>query len=153
MATTATITLHERDTTRIAAELAERLEPGTVVGLQGGLGLGKTVFAKALAAALGVEDTVTSQSYTMVAEYEGRLPFFHADLYRVRSAPEVETIGLEEYFDRGGVTVVEWCDRAPEILPPDAVVVSFELTEGGTRRITIEERTRNAHDSLEPRQQ
>ena len=140
MSTASIITLDERETARVATELAERLEPGSVVGLQGGLGLGKTVFAKALAAAFGVEETVTSRSYTLVAEYEGRLPFFHADLYRVRSASEVETLGLEEYFDRGGITVVEWCDRVPEAVPPDAVVVSFELNDDGTRRITIEER-------------
>jgi len=124
---------------RAARTLAGRLKPGTVIGLRGGLGAGKTVFTKGVAEALGVAAMVTSQSYTLIAEYEGRLPFFHADLYRLQQAAEIENVGIEEYFDRGGITVVEWCDRAPAALPPDAVVVTITIEPDGRRRIEIEE--------------
>ncbi len=127
------------ETIRAAHTLAGRLSPGAVIGLRGGLGAGKTVFAKGLAEALGVAETVTSQSYTLIAEYEGRLPFFHADLYRLQRAAEIDNVGIEEYFDRGGITVVEWCDRAPAVLPPDAVMVTITIEPDDLRRIEIEE--------------
>ena len=132
-------TADERETKGVAHALADRLPPGTVVGLRGALGAGKTVFAKGLAEALQVGATVTSQSYTLIAEYEGVVPFYHADLYRIGSAGELDNLGLEEYFDRGGVTVIEWYDRAPSALPAGAVVVTIELLSDDRRRITIEE--------------
>ncbi len=134
------VTTNHLETEQVAQILARRLRAGSVVGLQGGLGAGKTVFAKGLATALGVAETVTSQSYTLIAEYSGTIPFFHADLYRIRGAHELDNLGIEEYYDRGGITVIEWCDRAPSaLLPPGAVIVTIELRPNGRRRIMIEE--------------
>ena len=98
----------EKDTYAFAKRVADRLKGGEVILLNGDLGAGKTTFTKGLALALGVKETVTSPTFTYVKEYDGRLPLFHFDMYRVADADEVYELGLEEYFYRGGVVVVEW---------------------------------------------
>lgn len=98
----------EKETYAFAKRVADRLRGGEVILLNGDLGAGKTTFTKGLALALGVKETVTSPTFTYVKEYEGRLPLFHFDMYRVSDADEVYELGLEEYFYRGGVVVVEW---------------------------------------------
>lgn len=98
----------ETETYEFARRVAERLKGGETILLNGDLGAGKTTFTKGLARALGVTETVTSPTFTYVREYEGRLPLFHFDMYRVADADEVYELGLEEYFYRGGVVVVEW---------------------------------------------
>lgn len=98
----------EKDTYAFAKRIADRLKGGEVILLNGDLGAGKTTFTKGLALALGVKETVTSPTFTYVKEYDGRLPLFHFDMYRVADADEVYELGLEEYFYRGGVVVVEW---------------------------------------------
>ena len=98
----------EKDTYAFAKRVADRLKGGEVILLNGDLGAGKTTFTKGLALALGVKETVTSPTFIYVKEYDGRLPLFHFDMYRVADADEVYELGLEEYFYRGGVVVVEW---------------------------------------------
>lgn len=98
----------EKETYAFAKRVADRLRGGETILLNGDLGAGKTTFTKGLALALGVKETVTSPTFTYVKEYEGRLPLFHFDMYRVSDADEVYELGLEEYFYRGGVVVVEW---------------------------------------------
>lgn len=99
----------EKDTFALAADVAKTLRAGDVILLHGELGAGKTTFTKGLAKALGIEETVTSPTFNYVKEYQGgRLPLFHFDMYRVSDADEVYELGLEEYFYRGGVVVVEW---------------------------------------------
>ena len=98
----------EKDTYAFAKRVADRLKGGEVILLNGDLVAGKTTFTKGLALALGVKETVTSPTFTYVKEYDGRLPLFHFDMYRVADADEVYELGLEEYFYRGGVVVVEW---------------------------------------------
>jgi tRNA threonylcarbamoyladenosine biosynthesis protein TsaE len=108
-----------------------------VVGLTGDLGAGKTVFAKGVADALGVTEEVTSPTFTIVAEYQGRVPFVHIDLYRISGADEFLDLGVEELVYGTGVTVIEWYERAREELPDTIVEVRIELGEGTSRRITI----------------
>jgi len=101
-------------------ELAEGLRPGAVVALVGGLGAGKTHLTKGLAAGLGFAGEVTSPTFTLVHEWTGpgmRLPVFHFDFYRLDSAAEALAIGWDDYLDAGGVCVVEWADKFPELLP------------------------------------
>lgn len=98
----------EKDTYAFAKRIADKLKGGETILLSGDLGAGKTTFTKGLALALGVKETVTSPTFTYVREYDGRLPLFHFDMYRVADADEVYELGLEEYFYRGGVVVVEW---------------------------------------------
>ena len=115
---------HSTAETEAAGEaLARRLRPGTVLAYQGGLGMGKTAFTRGLARGLGCEDRVTSPTFTIVNEYEGRIPLFHFDMYRLPDADALFDIGWEDYLARGGVCAVEWSERVEDALPEDTVWV------------------------------
>jgi len=117
------------------AALAAQLKPGDVIALTGGLGAGKTHFTIGLAGELGGNDEVTSPTFTLVHEYRsGRLPVFHFDFYRMESPEEVTAIGWDEYLEAGGVCVVEWADKFPDLLPPGTQWWSLEV-EGTGRRL------------------
>jgi len=125
----------ERDTAEFAEAMARLAFPGAVVALDGDLGAGKTRFAQAFAAALGVKDVVNSPTYTIIKEYEGtELPFYHMDVYRL-SLEEADELGLDEYFDGDGVTLVEWASLIEPILPPERVHLSITATGADTRTI------------------
>ncbi len=130
---------NETDTDRLGKLLADVLPVGTVVALVGTLGAGKTRLVQAVAAALGVpRETVTSPTFVLVNEYAGgRLPLFHFDVYRLRDEDELLELGLEEYFDAGGVTFVEWADRVESFLPTDTVEIHIEVTGESQRQFTI----------------
>lgn len=132
------ISRSENDTFRIAAELAKTLRAGDVVLLRGDLGAGKTTFTKGLAKALGIAETVTSPTFNYVKEYDGgRLPLFHFDMYRVADVDEVYELGLEEYFYRGGVVVVEW-NKFDDIAHP--IEISIRSLGGDDREIEIDDK-------------
>jgi len=127
-----------QETQALGAALAEELEPGTVVALHGDLGAGKTCFIQGLAAGLGIDEPVTSPTYTLVGEYEGRLPLHHIDLYRLSGPAEALGLGLEEYFDADGVTAIEWAERADGLLPPGLLHVRIEADDvSGERTFRI----------------
>jgi tRNA threonylcarbamoyladenosine biosynthesis protein TsaE len=111
------------ETVRLGEVLGSLLPGGMVVALTGELGTGKTVFAKGLARGLGVKDEreVTSPSFVLINEYQGRLPIYHLDLYRLPEAAEVEELGWTEFTGGPGVTIVEWAERAAELLPEDRI--------------------------------
>lgn len=128
----------EKDTFALAADVAKTLRAGDVILLHGELGAGKTTFTKGLAKALGIEETVTSPTFNYVKEYQGgRLPLFHFDMYRVSDADEVYELGLEEYFYRGGVVVVEW-NKFDGIERP--IEVSIRSLGGDVREIEIDDK-------------
>ena len=110
----------------VAADLMESLEPGTVIALHGDLGAGKTCFIQGLAVAMGIMDPITSPTYTLIGEYEGRMKLNHIDLYRLANSVEALGIGLEEYLESDGITAIEWAERAEEILPESMLHVSIE---------------------------
>ena len=134
------ITNTPEETEALGARLARALEPGAVVAFTGDLGAGKTAFVRGLARGLGVQDRVTSPTFTVVNEYEGgRLPLFHFDLYRLGCADELFDIGWEDYLARGGVCAVEWSERMEELLEPGTVRVDLRRGEDEDRRvITVE---------------
>ena len=128
----------KKDTFALAADVAKTLRAGDVILLHGELGAGKTTFTKGLAKALGIEETVTSPTFNYVKEYQGgRLPLFHFDMYRVSDADEVYELGLEEYFYRGGVVVVEW-NKFDGIERP--IEVSIRSLGGDVREIEIDDK-------------
>ena len=132
---------HSREETEaLGARLARALAGGRVVAFTGDLGAGKTAFGAGMARELGVEERVTSPTFTIVNEYEGgRLPLFHFDMYRLDSADELFHIGWEDYLARGGVCAVEWSENVAGAIEPDAVRVSIVRGDGDDdRRITIE---------------
>lgn len=129
----------ESDTDRIGAEIASQLSPGTVIGLIGPLGAGKTHLVQAIAAALGVpREAVTSPTFVLVNEYrQGRLPIFHFDAYRLKDIDEFLDLGPEEYFDSDGLTFIEWADRVVDALPRKRVEINIEIQADDARRIDV----------------
>ena len=121
----------------LASRLASRARPGDLVCLRGPLGAGKTQFAKGFGAGLGVRDTIVSPSYILMAEYEGRLPLFHLDLYRLAGAEEALSGGLLDERQAAGVTLVEWPERMAGLLPAARLDVAIEPGPGDERAITI----------------
>lgn len=123
----------------LGRRLGETVEGGTVVALRGGLGAGKTTFTKGFAAGLGIDEEVTSPTYTIVSEYEGRLRLHHVDAYRLSGAEDFDSVGGEDLLsDSGGVCLIEWSERIVGALPPDAAVAAFEVQGDGSRVLTIE---------------
>ncbi len=121
----------------MAAALARQLQPPAVVALFGDIGAGKTCFVQGLAAGLGLREPVTSPTFVIINEYPGPVPLYHMDLYRLPAAADALAAGLEEYFDRPGITVIEWAERAEELLPPSAIRVRLECVGPRRRRIQI----------------
>ena len=96
--------------------------------------LGKTCFIQGFAAALGIDEPITSPTYTIIGEYKGRLPLHHIDLYRLSGPEEALGLGLEEYFDANGITAIEWAERAEGLLPPDLLHIRIEVDEATEMR-------------------
>ena len=131
------ITNAPEQTELVGAKLAQQLTAGTIIAYKGDLGAGKTAFTRGLARGLGAKESVTSPTYTIVNEYlSGRLPLFHFDMYRLRSADELFDIGWEDYLDRGGVCAVEWSENVADALE-DPITVTIEKLGEDSRRITI----------------
>ena len=126
------------ETEAIGAALGAILPAGSVLAYRGDLGAGKTAFTRGLARGLGYSDPVTSPTYTVCNEYlGGRLPLFHFDMYRLRSADDLWDIGWEDYLERGGICAVEWSENVEDAME-NAIVVTIEKTGEESRRITIE---------------
>jgi tRNA threonylcarbamoyladenosine biosynthesis protein TsaE len=124
-------------TTALGLTLAEAARPGDLICLWGDLGAGKTHLAKAFGAGLGVVDTIASPSFILMAEYEGRLPFFHLDLYRLATAADVLAGGLIDDRQAAGVTLVEWPDRMAAALPAQRLDVRIDGAGDDPRTITV----------------
>ena len=131
------------ETFEIGRKLGEAAVPGQVICLNGDLGVGKTVFTQGFAAGLGITEPVSSPTFTIVQEYEeGRLPFYHFDVYRIGAVSEMDEVGYEDCFYGEGVCLIEWSNLIEEILPEHVTSVTIEkdLEKGfDYRRITVEE--------------
>jgi len=130
------ITANEKQTWKAGELLGARLQAGDTVCLYGELGAGKTSFAYGIALGLDVKSPyITSPTFTFVNEYEGRVPFYHIDLYRIKDSQELENIGFEEYIETDGVTVIEWAERAEEELPRECLSVYLSYVDENSREI------------------
>lgn len=134
------LTNSPEETEALGEKLAGCLGPGAVVAYTGDLGAGKTAFTRGLARGLGIQERVTSPTFTIVNEYEGgRLPLFHFDMYRLSSSEELYDIGWEDYLARGGVCAVEWSEIVDDALEKNCIRVEIRRGEDDRqRRITIE---------------
>ena len=118
--------------------LGESCVGGETIALVGPLGAGKTCLVRGLAAGLGAPaEAVTSPTFVLIHEYAGRVPLYHVDLYRLDARDAVNGLGLEEYIESAGVTVIEWADRAPAVLPGDHLRITIEHVGGDRRRVTL----------------
>ena len=113
------------------------LLPNEVMGLIGPLGAGKTTLIQGIAQGLGVKDYVTSPTFVIINEYQGRIPFYHIDLYRLDEVKEIENLGIEEYFNRGGVCVIEWAEKLKELKPKKAETIEMEIISDYERKICV----------------
>jgi tRNA threonylcarbamoyladenosine biosynthesis protein TsaE len=123
------ITKSWEQTHALGSGLAALLKKNDVIALYGELGSGKTVFAKGLCEGLGVNELVTSPTFTLIQEYRGRLPVFHFDFYRLFGPEEVEMLDMDEYFNREGISIIEWADVAELLLPAKRVQVKLDRCE------------------------
>ena len=128
----------EKETEAAGAALARTLKPGDVVALRGGIGAGKTAFVRGLASGLHISGRVTSPTFAIVNEYEGAIPLFHFDMYRLGGPEELFDIGWDDYLQRGGICAVEWSENIERALPSQSVIVSLVRTGDNRREITIQ---------------
>ena len=126
-------------TIELGRKIGSLLREGDVIGLIGELGTGKTWLTKGIALGLGVksENSVTSPSFTLVNVYEGKIPIYHMDIYRLGTPEEVTSAGLDEYFFMEGVTILEWADRCIELLPPRHLKVTISFVDENRRDIVL----------------
>ena len=134
-------TYSEQETFELGKEIGESAQSGDVFTLEGDLGVGKTIFTKGLAYGLGVREDVVSPTFTIVQEYEdGRLPFYHFDVYRIGDVEEMDEVGFEDYIHGEGVCLIEWANLIEEILPETRIriVIEKDLEKGfDYRKISI----------------
>lgn len=121
-------------------EFAQNLESekfeNMIICLNGELGTGKTVFTKGVASALGIRDTITSPTYTIIKEYtEGEMPLYHMDVYRLDGA--TDGVGIEEYFNKGGIVIIEWADTIKDILPSERLDIKFKVLDENKRLLIL----------------
>lgn len=129
--------LNQRELEILAEKLGQLVHSGDVICMTGDLGAGKTTFTQAFARGLGVEDYVTSPTFTLVQEYYGRIPLYHFDVYRITHVSEMYDIGYEEYFYGDGVCVIEWASLVEEVLPKDRLCIDITVTGEETRKLCL----------------
>ena len=134
-------TFSDEETFALGRQMGRQAAPGDIICLSGDLGTGKTIFAKGFAAGLGISEPVSSPTFTIVQEYEeGRIPFYHFDVYRIADPSEMEEIGFDDYLFGDGVCLIEWAEIIKEVLPENVISVSiFKYVDKGFdyRRLVI----------------
>lgn len=126
----------DQDTVNLAKDLASGLKAGDIIALIGDIGTGKTTFVKAIAKALGISETVSSPTFTIVREYRsGKFPLFHFDVYRLSNEDEFYDIGAEEYLYGDGITIIEWADIVEDALPLNTMVIEIKYGNNEGERI------------------
>ncbi len=128
-------TRSERETIEIAQNFESEKFPNMIICLDGELGSGKTIFAKGIANALGINETITSPTFTIIKEYNGELPLYHMDVYRLDG--NTEGVGIEEYFTKGGVVVIEWAETIKDILPSERLDIKFKIVDENKRLLIL----------------
>lgn len=129
------ITRSEIETIELAQNFEAEKFPNMIICLDGDLGSGKTVFTKGIANALGINEVITSPTFTIIKEYIGELPLYHMDVYRLDG--NSDGIGIEEYFSKGGVVVIEWSKTIDDILPKERLDINFKVLDENKRQLTL----------------
>lgn len=126
------------ETEALGRKLSEHLKPNSIIALDGVLGAGKTVLTRGIARGLGIEGIIKSPTFTIICEYEGRLPLYHMDMYRISTDDEFEMTGGKELLTSGGVCVIEWSGNIKESLPKDIINITIKVITPEEREIEIE---------------
>ena len=125
------------DTIKIGKLIGSSLTKGTVIAFKGTLAAGKTTLTKGIAESLEIDEVITSPTFTLVSEYEGKLPLYHFDVYRLDTVEDFLNIGSEEMMYGDGVCAIEWSEKIESALPKDAIIIEIEILTPETRKITI----------------
>ena len=128
-------TRSEMETIEIAQNLESEKFPNMIICLNGELGSGKTVFTKGFANALGIKETVTSPTFNIIKEYDGELPLYHMDVYRLDG--NASGVAIEDYFNKGGVVIIEWANTIKDILPEKRLDIKFKIAGENSRVLVI----------------
>ena len=136
------------ETMEIARNFESEKFPGMVICLDGELGSGKTVFTKGIANALGINEVITSPTYTIIKEYlDGEMPLYHMDVYRLDG--NTDGVGIEEYFNKDGIVVIEWADTIRDILPAERLDIKIKVADEDSRILVIQPHGRKYEDLCE----
>jgi tRNA threonylcarbamoyladenosine biosynthesis protein TsaE len=127
-----------KETILLGERIGRSLKTDDIVALSGELGAGKTTLIQGIAKGLGVQNWVTSPTFTLINEFEGKLNLYHIDLYRIENIDDVEDLAIEEYFTKGGVTVIEWAEKIRSILPEKTIKISIKIVSDNERKFDIE---------------
>ena len=130
-------TNNSEETIELGQKFGALLTKGSIVGFFGNMGSGKTTMIKGVTHGLGVKELVKSPSFVVITEYQGKLPVYHIDLYRINQLNELSEIGFEQYLYADGVSLIEWADRAENLLPDNTIKINIEIINHNQRKITI----------------
>ncbi len=130
------ITQNAGETKAFGRDLAKSLKNHDIIALSGELGAGKTTFIQGIAEGLGITDYVTSPSFTLINEYKGKYSLYHIDLYRLEELEQIRDLGIEDYFEKDGIIIIEWAERMKELLPKKVRKIKLEIISENERRIS-----------------
>ena len=130
-------TKNYKETILLGERIGRSLKTDDIVALSGCLGAGKTTLIQGIAKGLGVQNWVTSPTFTLINEFEGKLNLYHIDLYRIENIDDAEDLAIEEYFTKGGVTVIEWAEKIDSILPAETIRIGIKIVSENERSIDI----------------
>ena len=140
-------TKNEFETIELAQNFESEKFPNMIICLNGELGSGKTVFTKGIANALGIKETITSPTFTIIKEYDGELPLYHMDVYRLDG--NIEGVGIEDYFSKDGVVVIEWADMIKDYLPQERLDIFFRVVDEDKRSLILQPHGRKYEELCE----
>ncbi len=131
------VTKSAEETIQLGKKIGASLKPKDILALIGPLGAGKTTLVQGIAQGLDVKDYVTSPTFIIINEYKGRVPFYHVDLYRLNNVEEIEDLGIEEYFKRNGVCVIEWAEKLEGLRPKSGHQIDLQILSDNERKICV----------------
>jgi tRNA threonylcarbamoyladenosine biosynthesis protein TsaE len=130
-------TISAKETIELGEKIGKKLAPNDIIALSGQLGAGKTTLIQGIAKGLKIEENITSPTFIIINEHQGTLPLFHFDLYRINALDEIENLGVEEYFNKGGICVIEWAEKLATLMPKCAHIIKITLTGENEREICV----------------
>lgn len=132
------LTSTAEQTILLGEKIGSMVKPGTVIAMEGTLAAGKTTMTKGIARSLGINETITSPTFTLISEYEGKIPLYHMDAYRLDSAEDFLNLGVEDMiYGKDGIAIIEWSEKVRQELPKKTITIKLEVQEDGSRLITI----------------
>ena len=132
------VTHSAEETILLGKKIGSKLQPGAIIAMEGTLAAGKTTITKGIAEALGIDETITSPTFTLISEYEGTHPLYHMDVYRLDSSEDFINLGVEDLMYGDGISIIEWSERVRDELPASTITLRLEIRQDGGRNIHLE---------------